>query len=709
MSFLSTYKIPQPRGYSEGAFYVEDTSETSPDYFNVEYFPLVMGGGRHVIKLKGNGLNMKLNSTIDVEIIDADGERVYCEVVDYYDRFNNYYISVDIYDITARGIATAYFVGEAVYDQNGNPIPAEYVGGYNVRWTKQFSVLPFERNNADLIFDTPPQIYVAQIVAPAQSPTSSLTTLYATVTSSATNLTIQSSNFQGYDRDFASSTDILDPRLKAIKVDPNHQPMTENTVPTAIRQKDRDIANGYLLNTTTRFGTIVSSSTPFFFKDMLGGYFEFFSNTTTPTTLLPSLPTNLTISGSLSSQLETYNATIVEVVNSRQAVIDKPVEVIVFDSNSKSQNSQTKYQYRTATRFTGSVIYAPTIDSYVTSSVVSSSYVEFTFTDLNPISGQVYRIKTSTKLGSVVGEYKLLNDQIIKPVEYLTDAQYPNSLNYARHESDYKLLGHFYTQSIVDDYWSLYLETPTSFDLVGGSRDAVVLSDSVKLSALYTQSLSITTTYNQNYNKNQIYTLKYNVVLDPYSELEVYMSSDQLNTYVTTTTAYPKAFNKSLNTERDRYSDEHSRFGKFVGKISNDLPVRKTYGTVVMDFQTDGDGLGKPLFRVKPIDYANISASAWISEMGIKPYLINGFTPNIVQYAVPLSQELINATQLSQSIDFKIEYFDYTGKQSEYTTYIDDLTLNLKQTIATNTCQDQKCYFYYSTTFANNYQNKPKY
>ena len=709
MSFLSTYRIPQPRGYSEGTYYVEDTSDTSPDYFDVEYFPLVMGGGRHVIKLRGNGLNMQLNSTIDVEILDAEGQHVFCEVVDYYDRFNNYYISVDIYDITAPGIATAYFVGTAKYDANGDLVPQDYQNEYNVRWTKRFNILPFERNNADLIFDEPPQISVAQIISPAQAPSSSLVSTYQYTTSSAGTLSIQDSNFQGYDRDFASSSDILDPVLKSIKVDPLNRPMTENTVPTTIRQKDNDVTNGYLLNTTTRFGTIVTSSVDIFTKSMLGGFFEFYSSTTTPTTLLPNLPTNLTISGSTASQFQTYNSNIVEVSNARRVVVDKPLQVVVYDNSSKTPNTTSTYKYRQASGFTGSIAYAPTIDVYYTSSVISQSYVEFTFSDLNPISGQVYRIKTSTKLGSIVGEYKLLNDQIVRPVEYLTDAQFSNPLNYARHESEYKLMGHFYKQAIIDDYWSIYEETPSGFDLISGTYDNAVLADSMAITSQLTQSAVATTTFNQNYNTNQIYTIACNITLDPYSELEIYMNSDPLNTYISSTTPYPKAFNKTKNTEQERYSDDYNRFGKYVGKITNDQPIRKAYGDVVFDFETDGSGLGRPLVRLRSMDYGSNTAKAWLSDISIKPQLLNGFTPNIVQYAVPLSQELINATALSQSIDFKIEYFDYTGKQSEYVTYLDDLQLNLKQTIPTNSCQDQKNYLYWSTTYANDRQSKPTY
>ena len=101
MGFLSFYKQPQPRGYDRGTFYIEDTSETSPLYFDITYCPYEVGGGVHVIKLKGNGLNLKNGSTIDIEIKDADGRNVFAAVTDYVDRFDDYYISFEIFDLTA--------------------------------------------------------------------------------------------------------------------------------------------------------------------------------------------------------------------------------------------------------------------------------------------------------------------------------------------------------------------------------------------------------------------------------------------------------------------------------------------------------------------------------------------------------------------------------------------------------------------------------
>ena len=91
---------------------------------------------------------------------------MFAEVVDYVDRFDDYYITVEVYDITPRGIATIYLVGEAVIDLEGNPVPPSPQSEYNIRWSRAMSVLPMERNTAELVFNDPPQIQIVQVSTP---------------------------------------------------------------------------------------------------------------------------------------------------------------------------------------------------------------------------------------------------------------------------------------------------------------------------------------------------------------------------------------------------------------------------------------------------------------------------------------------------------------------------------------------------------------
>jgi hypothetical protein len=206
-----------------------------------------------------------------------------------------------------------------------------------------------------------------------------------------------------------------------------------------------------------------------------------------------------------------------------------------------------------------------------------------------------------------------------------------------------------------------------------------------------------TPTYNQNYLVDQLYTLSFYVTLDPYTELEVYMNSDDLNQSVITPISYPRAFFKTYNNEKYRYKDTYNRFGKYVGKIINDRPVRKYYGKVMFDFETDANGLGSPLFRSRIVDeQSGVTGSAYISEVSIKPFQLNGFSPKLLQFPVQLSTEVAEAMTVSQSIDFKIEYYDYTGRQSEYVTYLDDVVVNFQAEIPGNGCQAENTAFEFS-------------
>jgi hypothetical protein len=716
MSLLSIYKQPHPRGYANGTFLIEDTSQSSPQYFDVTLLPAVMGGGKSVIVLKGNGEGLRFNTEIDVEIVDAAGDNIFCEVVNFIDRFNQYYIAVDIYDIAPRGLATVYLVGKAAIDLQGNVVQPNYRllrqninyhPEFDVRWQGSFFVEPSERNNADLLFDKPPVVGVTQVYAPARLQTQSTGSgfIYRTITSSIDELSITTSDFFGYDRDFSTSENILDTRTKNISINPAGLASTINSIDTTIRKKDNDIQGGYRVSQTDRYNTILTSTSSFFRKEYLGGIFEFFSSASTPQDLSPPPLAFAPISGNVADQLQFFNATITDIISDRQAAISKPL--VVGTINSSRNGLQSVHQYRQASRFTGSITYAPSDVSYAESVIVSQSYLEFTFTDLKPISGEIYRIKTYTKRGASTGDFKLLNDQIIKPVEYLTDGVFPNTTNYAKHESDYLLIGYFTTQSILEEYWNLYKEVPNSFDLFSGSIGSSVLVESVQLPAEFTESCVFSPKFNQNYTIGQQYSFSFNLTLDPFTEVEVFMSSTPLNYNVLSYGLYPTAFinDRTEDTVRSgsltfrRNVSPYSPFGKYIGKVVNDSSQRKNYGKVVFDFTTDGSGFGKPLLRSRIIDETpSITGSAYVSELSIKPFKLVGYTPSIVQFAVPLTVELATFfSVISQSLDMKIEYFDYTGRQSEYVTFLDDIVVNLKGEIPSNTCQAETNFFSYST------------
>ncbi len=703
MSILSISRIPQTRGYAALQVAVVDTSNQSPLYFDITHLPSRIGGGKSVIALRGNGTNLAFNSVIDVEIVDAAGKNVWCEFVNFVDRFNQYYISIEVHGSTAAGLADVYLVGRAKYDVDGAELVPEPGREFNLRWQGQIELAPNERNDSSLLFDKSPKVLVSQVYGPARLQTQATSSgyVFSVITSSANLLSIVDSNFKGYDRDFSSSPDILDVPTRNLLVHPTGGANTMNTVDTGVRRRDRDIQGGFRVDQIDRYGTMLLASEPFFKKEHLGGQFEFYNSDTTPKVLLPDLPPNATLSGSAQAQLEYYSANVVSVVSDRHAIISKPLVVTTTDSRSTSRDYKSTHRYTQASRFTGSIVYAPSDITFVESLIVSQSYLEFTFNELRPIAGEVHRIKTYTKRGASTGEFKLLNDQVIQPVEYLSDAALPNNTSYAQIESDHLLTGYFSSNSILESYWTVLSETPGSIDPILITLSNDVLIQAAELQANYTQSALLASRFNQNYNVDEHYTLSINTTLQPHTELEVYMSSTNLNYSILSPSLYPQAFISDVEVDRTRNGSGYSVFGKLIGKITNDSPVQKHYGRVQFDFATDASGFGKPVFRVRAVDEdPNVAGKGYVSDISIKPLKPNGFTPSIVQFSVPLTVELATFfSVISQSVDFRIEYFDYTGRQSEYITFLDDQIVNLKSAIPSSTCQTEINFMSYTPAY----------
>jgi len=697
---LSPYKASLKRGYVDQEFYIEDTSLTSPNYFDITEFPDYIGGGKSVIKIKGAGLGLKFGASIEAEVLDIDGNVVYSEFPDFIDKFNNIYLSIYVYDFVTKGVGSISLVSIAEYDPDGDLIPEDLQDSFNLRWTRDLLILPDFRNNSIIDFAKGPTISVAQTITPFRVTTAFTSSLIQEVTSSIVNYV--STDPVGYDFDQSTVDDVLDDTLNNILINPNETSRTANIVFSPPRIKDYDINNGFLLRENTRFNTYIYSSQSFFKKEMTGGQFTFL---TQPSSSFPQLPTGSTLITSLENQLTSYAGNIVKVVDQHRALIDRPVRVNT--TIPKTLNNQTSsFKYTKLEAFTSSISYKPIDLTYITSTNVSQSYVQFTLDDVDPIAGQVYRIKTFYKTSGQTGDYKLMADQYIKNIEVLADPSRPNQVPYAKNEGDYYLIGYFTDISKVatdplnlfsDVDWKSYYESPTAFNTATCTTSSQYLSDAAVLLSSYNNSSTFvfTTSAWQAYSINKIYTLAFNCCLEPGVELEVYANSTEISTETSDLSGFSRAFLRTENKEKTRYSGNFNRFGKFIGSIKNNNKSIKNYGRIVFDFEADSDGIGRPLFRLKYKDSSD--GVGYISDVSIKPQQIQGFTPSLMQYAVPVETDF--ASILSQSIDFKFEYYDYTGNQSEFVSYLKDIRVNLAVELPTLGCQSEKYLHGFSGTY----------
>jgi hypothetical protein len=147
--------------------YFEDTSLTSPDYFQISEFPTRLTAGKNLFKLRGNPFNLKVGGVLGIEILDYNGDPIYHEVVDYIDEDKSRVIAIYIYEDTSPGDCTITLLAEAAII-NGQPIPQEWQGKANIRWSRTAPVNPNVSNVSEIIFETEPEVTIVEEIIGVQ-------------------------------------------------------------------------------------------------------------------------------------------------------------------------------------------------------------------------------------------------------------------------------------------------------------------------------------------------------------------------------------------------------------------------------------------------------------------------------------------------------------------------------------------------------------
>ena len=143
--------------------YFEDTSVTSPEYFQITEFPTRLTSGKNLFKLRGHPGNLRVGGILNLEVLDYNGDPIYTEVADYIDEDKSRVIAIYIYEETSPGDCTITLIAEA-QTVEGTPVPAEWQGRPNVRWKRTVPVNPNISNDSEIIFAKLPEIIVSEQV-----------------------------------------------------------------------------------------------------------------------------------------------------------------------------------------------------------------------------------------------------------------------------------------------------------------------------------------------------------------------------------------------------------------------------------------------------------------------------------------------------------------------------------------------------------------
>jgi len=138
-----------------------DTSLTSEDVFKITEFPLRLTAGKNLFKLQGNASNLKLGSNIECEVLDANGNAIYSEILSYIDEDKSRVIAIYIYEDTPPGPSTVTLIGEISTINNIN-VPAEWRNKINVKWSRQLPTNPTTPNESEIIFVNEPNVTVSE-------------------------------------------------------------------------------------------------------------------------------------------------------------------------------------------------------------------------------------------------------------------------------------------------------------------------------------------------------------------------------------------------------------------------------------------------------------------------------------------------------------------------------------------------------------------
>jgi hypothetical protein len=98
-------------------FILQDTSLTSPDYFQISEFPLRLTAGKNLFKLRGHPTNLKYWRVLNLEVLDYNGDPIYYEVVNYLDEDKSRIIAIYIYEDTSPGDCTITLISRSCYNK----------------------------------------------------------------------------------------------------------------------------------------------------------------------------------------------------------------------------------------------------------------------------------------------------------------------------------------------------------------------------------------------------------------------------------------------------------------------------------------------------------------------------------------------------------------------------------------------------------------
>jgi hypothetical protein len=146
------------QGLADLSVLVDDTSSDSPDYFRVSKLPKEFTAGKNTFHFKGNPNIFNEGSHVYIEILDVNGQSLYYETaLDLESTEQTAIVTVYVKSTTPPGTAYIILCSTIRRDANGNFLDTSKI---NVRWTAPVYIDTFKRNDAEITFNSLPNVTI---------------------------------------------------------------------------------------------------------------------------------------------------------------------------------------------------------------------------------------------------------------------------------------------------------------------------------------------------------------------------------------------------------------------------------------------------------------------------------------------------------------------------------------------------------------------
>ena len=712
-------------GLKDLSYSLIDTDIISRDYFNVVEFPNRLTAGKNLIKLKANPDILVNNSQIHIEILDFNGNPIYYEPLNYVEKDGTRVVAIYVYPDTAPGRATVYIAGRALVNvETGIQYPfskdynnPNYLNTPNVIWRRNVTVAPKARNKTEIIFTRYPTVTLSEVVQPYLQPVE-IFNVYTQVTGSGeSTVRIEPIGsgppYGGLSNPNALST-LASVEGGASPATPSFGTQFFNNAPndSVLRESTSATSTSPILTTLNGSSRLKTSGFALN-SNMVGGIIEIVNPNISPDgtsntgaqigfplsngLLLPKSQQNelgslfsIVLPGQITPLSGSYKFAITSVFNSSTALVSQIGGFRNDEDNTYGpwavQLASTGGTSNFITAISASVNFTAsfTQPSAVVQTQRSSSFGDIILANIEPATGDVYKVKTLYKPSGFFGDFIDLGDTILEQYNALVDTgSYETNISVG---VDYERYGSFEDLAEIERYWTsasisssgspVNLWQPFQYNddvLIGGAELSMSLSVGIGpagqdgFNVGEAAVFSINPTYVPTVYADTEYLIKFAIANNTDAASVMCADTDipnhRLDVYVSGSTV--EIQNETLNVQAGEIFSVPNFNNTLIGEFRNGGPLGTRIGTYQIKPIPEATAYVEFRFKAletKPIDLKFVirNGSFIIGEIELIAIKETGFSPNFTRIFKRIPSEHVGTP-----LTFKFQFFDYESKKAD--------------------------------------------